>query len=133
MNRRMVKAVLFTGIMTLGANVFSPLSAESASMGSAAVEGGPAGNVARGEEVYNGTCVACHGEDGKGAVPGAPDFTKPDGVLSQSDEVLLDHMVHGFQSDGSILEMPPLGGDPELTESDMIDVLAYLRKAFNTK
>jgi len=88
------------------------------------------GDTAKGEDVFNGTCIACHGKNGKGAVPGAPDFTKKGGVLSQADSVLLDHMVNGFQSEGALLEMPPLGGNPDLTEEDMENALAYLRKTF---
>ncbi len=92
---------------------------------------GNAGDVVRGEEIYNGTCIACHGEKGKGALDGVPDFTKADGVLSQSDDALLSHMTNGFQSDGALLEMPAFGGDPDLTEEDMANVLAYLRSTFN--
>ncbi len=94
---------------------------------------GTAGDLVRGSEVYNGTCVACHGESGKGELESVPNFTKANGVLSQSDEVLLSHMINGFQSDGSFLEMPPFGGDPDLTEEDMADVLAYIRQTFGAQ
>ncbi|MFH1820201.1 MAG: cytochrome c, partial [Pseudomonadota bacterium] len=29
----------------------------------------------RGQAVYNGTCIACHGSDGTGSLPGVPDLT----------------------------------------------------------
>ena len=34
-----------------------------------------------GAAVYRQTCMACHGANGKGAIPGAPDFTNPNGPL----------------------------------------------------
>lgn len=86
-----------------------------------------------GSEVYNGTCVACHGEDGTGAVPGVPDFTRSDGVLAKGDEVLMKHVEEGFQSPGSLLAMPPKGGDESLTMDDIMNVLAYLHKKFHYK
>ena len=56
---------------------------------------------ARGKRVYRGTCIACHGPTGKGGIPGTPDFTKGNGVLSQDDSVLTDHIRNGFRSKGS--------------------------------
>ncbi|VAW61227.1 hypothetical protein MNBD_GAMMA11-1806 [hydrothermal vent metagenome] len=41
-----------------------------------------------GEAIYSQTCIACHGDNGKGALPGTPDFTKKDGRLTRSDEAL---------------------------------------------
>ena len=84
----------------------------------------------RGLEVYSTTCVVCHGPDGKGAIPGIPDFTKKGGALEKSDEVLLDHMINGFQSDGSPMAMPAKGGNPNFTEGDMQEVLKYIRATF---
>ncbi len=33
-------------------------------------------NPKRGEKLYQTACAACHGPDGRGTVPGVPDFTK---------------------------------------------------------
>jgi len=86
-----------------------------------------AGDAARGAQIYGETCVACHGENGKGAIPGVPDLRQR---LTQSDEVLMQHMIEGYQSPGSPMPMPPRGGNPDLTDQDMADVLAYLRANF---
>jgi len=83
-----------------------------------------------GKEVYTATCVACHGDNGKGTVPGAPNFTRADGVLSQSDDTLLSHIKRGFKSPGSAMAMPPKGGNMSLTDGDIKAVLEYLRKSF---
>jgi len=92
------------------------------------------GDVKKGAEVYEGTCIACHGGNGKGEIEGVPDFTSPKGPLAmKADEVLLDHITNGFESPDSVLGMPELGGNEDLTEQDVIDVLAYLRASFLPK
>ncbi len=100
------------------------------------LEGGPASKTAEiaaaqsGSDVYNQTCVACHGNNGKGTVPGAPNFTRSDGVLSQSDETLFNHIKLGFKSPGSAMAMPPKGGNMSLTDSDIKAVVEYLQETF---
>jgi len=82
------------------------------------------------KETYEKTCIACHGADGKGAFPGTPDFTLKEGALSKSDEVLIENINNGFQSEGSPMAMPPKGGNPNLSETDVGNVLSYIRKTF---
>lgn len=85
-----------------------------------------------GEAVYQRTCIACHGADGKGAIPGVPPLGGKDGRLEKSDAVLMKNMIEGYQSPGSPLGMPPKGGDPSLTEDDFAAVLRYMREAFGS-
>ncbi len=95
-----------------------------------AFAGSPAGDPAKGKALYEGTCIACHGSDGKGAFDGVPDFTKKDGRLTKADDVLLKHIKNGFQSPGSFMAMPPKGGNPDLSDKDLADILAYIRHEF---
>ncbi len=88
------------------------------------------GDAAKGKAVYDGTCVFCHGQNGKGEIPGTPDFTKASGPLSQDDSVLIQHITEGFESPGAAMPMPAKGGNPELTDADIRNVLAYLRAQF---
>ncbi len=88
--------------------------------------------LARGREVYDGTCLACHGGDGVGVLPGVPDLTAQDGPLRNSDAVLIARITDGFQSPGSTMAMPAKGGDPNLTEDDIRAVLQYLRAEFGS-
>lgn len=83
-----------------------------------------------GKGVYEKTCIVCHGEDGKGAMPGVPDITGKNGPLTQTDTVLMKRMTEGFQSPGSPMAMPPRGGNPELTDKQIHEVLEYLRRTF---
>lgn len=93
----------------------------------------PVSSAFSGAEVYTQSCIACHGANGKGTVPGAPDFTQANGRLSQSDEVLLRNMSQGVQSPGSPMAMPPKGGNSSLTEADLQAVLVYLRETFTSQ
>ncbi len=80
-----------------------------------------------GKAVYNQTCIACHGADGKGTLPGAPDFSSAKGPLSQTDDILVKHVTDGFQSPGSPMAMPAKGGNTALTDADIRAVVKYLR------
>jgi len=83
---------------------------------------------ADGQAIYNQTCVACHGGNGKGTLPGAPDFTKAGGVMSKSDDELIKNITNGFQSPGSPMAMPAKGGNSSMTAADVKAVLAYIHK-----
>ena len=88
--------------------------------------------VEAGEKLYNSTCVACHGADGKGKLPGVPDFTKSDGRLSKGDDVLVTHIMEGFKSPGSSMAMPPKGGISSLTKAQAENIVQYMRQAFTS-
>ncbi len=87
-------------------------------------------DVTAGRTIYSQTCIACHGANGKGAIPGVADLTNVEGALSKPDEELMNSITDGFQSPGSALAMPPNGGNPTLAEEDVKAVLAYLRAEF---
>ncbi len=92
----------------------------------------PDASIEAGEKVFSQTCIACHGANGKGTIPGVKNMNAADGPLSKSDEELITNITNGFQSPGSPLAMPAKGGNPGLTEADIQAVLAYLRKTFGT-
>lgn len=80
-----------------------------------------------GESIYQTTCVACHGVDGSGVIPGTPNFTSAKSPLaSKGRDELLHNIYNGFQSEGSPMAMPARGGNPALSEQDMKNVLDYL-------
>lgn len=84
------------------------------------------GNVAAadGKRLYATTCIACHGADAKGAIPGVPDLRTR---LAKPDPELIGSILKGFQSKGSPLAMPAKGGNQALTEADAAALVLYLR------
>jgi len=86
-----------------------------------------------GEDIYNQTCVACHGGNGKGLLPGVPDFTSKDSRLNKPDEQLINSITNGFKSPGSPMAMPPKGGNSDLNANDVKSVLKYLHEKFSHK
>ncbi len=88
---------------------------------------------ATGKDVYEQTCIACHGVDGTGVLPGIPDLTEPGGRLTKPEELLIEHTINGFQSPGSPMAMPPRGGNAALTEQDARAVVRYMIDAFGPR
>jgi len=83
------------------------------------------------ETLYNQTCVACHGANGKGALPGVPDLTSDKGPLARmSDEDLIRSTMDGMQTPGSAMAMPAKGGNPALSDEDAARLVRYLRERF---
>ena len=75
-----------------------PLAILSIAVGALFVPPASAANIAAGRQVYQNTCAMCHGADGKGTLPGMPNFHQTGGVLSLSDRVLFDRIEHGYKS-----------------------------------
>lgn len=84
---------------------------------------------ARGESLYRTYCAACHGVDGRGLVPGTPDLPKRWKDSSPDWQQVFERVRDGFQSPGSPMAMPPRGGS-DLSDSELWDVLAYMRQRF---
>lgn len=84
-----------------------------------------------GKQIYNQTCIACHGADGTGGLPGVPNFTNKSSPLVKTDDVLLKHIIDGFQTPDSLMAMPPKGGNPDLSKKDVQKTLIYIRKQFS--
>ncbi|HHC08416.1 MAG TPA: cytochrome c [Actinobacteria bacterium] len=93
--------------------------------------GGGGGDAAKGEEIFRGTCAACHGQDAKG-IPGlGHDLTNNSFIQGLSDDELVAFIEEGRPADHpdntTGVAMPPKGGNPTLTEADLRDVVAFLR------
>ncbi len=80
--------------------------------------------------LYEGTCIACHGPNGKGILPGVPDLSDTKGRLTKPNSVLEKHILEGFQTSGSAMAMPAKGGNPGLTPQDVANLLTYMRVTF---
>ncbi len=85
-----------------------------------------------GKSIYEQTCIACHGPDGKGAIPGIEQLTEK-GALAKSDETLFASIKDGSHSSGAAISMPAKGGNPSLTDGDIEAVLAFIRQRFGSQ
>ena len=84
-----------------------------------------------GKQVYESNCLACHGANGKGSIPGVPDFNAKNGRLSKSDSELLSNIITGIQSPDSSMPMPPRGGNRQLSDADLNAALKYIKASFS--
>lgn len=84
-----------------------------------------------GHVIYENNCASCHGAKGRGSLPGVPDFNDKRGVLAKSDEELLNNIINGYRSPGSVFFMPPKGGNGELTPGDISAVLDHIKKMYS--
>lgn len=123
--RRLAGMTFLLGSMIAAALIMPGAAALAASCSNP----GP-GDPAQGKSIYDKTCISCHGKDGTGQVPGTPDFTSPDGPLSKPKTKLTSHIENGFKKPGAPLAMPPKGGNPNLTKTDIMNVEAYIRQTF---
>ncbi|WP_051010059.1 cytochrome c [Novosphingobium sp. PP1Y] len=110
--------------------VTAALASVAAAAATTTICGFSGGDPVHGKVVYAQTCVACHGANGRGTIPGAPDFKKKGGVLTKPHTALTDHIERGYSSPSSPISMPPKGGNPGLSVQDIKDVHAYMHQAF---
>ncbi len=91
----------------------------------------PAGDVANGEIVFGQVCIACHGPGGVGVQGLGKPFTTSEFLKTKSDAELLEFVKVGRAPDDPLnttgVLMPPKGGNPALTDQQLIDVIAYVR------
>ncbi len=98
----------------------------AAACGSAAAQDFPP-DVTKGKAVYERHCLACHGSGGRGDGPEAAALTVPAANFHRfksflkSDEELLRTIEHG------VVFSPMHAWYGQLTETEMQDVLAYIR------
>lgn len=90
-----------------------------------------AGDPAAGEELYNQVCIACHGPGGEGVEGLGKPFTTSEFVASNSDQELLEFVKQGRPIDHpdntTGVDMPPKGGNPALTDEQILDIIAFIR------
>jgi|GEM_PF-1119327 len=72
----------------------------------------------KGQKLYTTNCAVCHGPTGRAVMPGAPSFSRGEGVL-KPDFTLLAAIRTGKNA------MPAFQGI--LSDRDIMDVIAYVR------
>lgn len=104
-------------------------SKSSGSAGETAVVS--AGDPSAGEAKFNEVCIACHGPGGTGIEGLGKPFTTSEFVHGSSDEELLTFVKNGRPmsdpANTTGVDMPPKGGNPALTDEQILDIIAYIR------
>ncbi|MCP4205002.1 MAG: cytochrome c [bacterium] len=96
--------------------------------------GGGAGaspEVAQGHELFKGTCATCHGPDGGGMPALGKDLHNNEFTQNLSDQELVAFLKKGRPATDPLnergVEMPPMGGNPTLTDADFLLIAGYIR------
>jgi disulfide bond formation protein DsbB len=97
-----------------------------------AAHGGAAGaDVGRGEQLYLESCAACHGIDALGVVNLGNQLAGSDYLNSKTDAELLAMIREGrdlnHPENTTGLVMPPSGGRPDLSDQDLLSIIAFIR------
>lgn len=87
--------------------------------------------IASGAKLYASGCVACHGPGGAGIAGNGKRLMQSDFIASLDDDALLEFITKGRAPTDPLnttgIQMPPKGGNPALSEDDILDIVAYLR------
>lgn len=89
-----------------------------------------AGDADKGKDLYAQNCAACHGPNGEGIQNLGKPFQGSDFLKSSDDDGLLGFVKTGRpsgdpQHQGA--DMPPKGGNPDLSDDDLRNIIAFLR------
>jgi len=121
----MDKKILTIIVITLFAAVFL------AACGGSAEPTYASEDVAQGGEFFASTCSACHGPDAKGLPNLGKDLTTSEYVRDIDDETLLMLFKEGRPSGHELnttgVDMPPKGGNPSLSDEDLVKIVAFVR------
>ena len=89
------------------------------------------GDITQGEKLFASTCSACHGADAKGLPNLGKDLTTSEYVRDNDDDTLLTLLKEGRPSGHELnttgVDMPPKGGNPSLSDDDLLAIVAYMR------
>lgn len=90
-----------------------------------------AADVVNGQQKFASTCASCHGPDGKGMPNLGKDLTVSQFVKDNSDAEMVAFLQVGRPASDPLntvgVDMPPKGGNPALTDQDLLDIVVYVR------
>ncbi|RIK21249.1 MAG: hypothetical protein DCC51_06485, partial [Anaerolineae bacterium] len=88
----------------------------------------PAGDPVAGKAQFDTVCIACHGPGGVGVEGLGKPFTTSEFLLTVNDQELLEFIKTGRPisdpANTTGVDMPPKGGNPALTDEQLIDIIA---------
>ena len=93
--------------------------------------GGGGGATAGGERLYGANCALCHGQGGVGKPALGKDLRGNEFMAGMSDAEAVEFLKEGRRAGHPLnekgVDMPPKGGNPGLSDEDLLAIVAYLR------
>lgn len=90
------------------------------------------GDPEAGQQMFVQTCAACHGPQGRGIEGLGKDMSASEFIATHSNAELVDFIKAGRDPSDPLnttgVAMPPKGGNPSLTDEDLLDIVAYIRE-----
>ncbi len=144
--RALLGVALFAGAGTLAVRLIELPSlarqagnaSTKAASGSAAKPAAPEavvahiGDASQGKKFFLGTCAACHAPDGTGVKGQGQNLRESTFLKGKTDEQALAFVKTGrqpFDPESKLhLAMPARGGNPSLTDANLLDAIAYVRE-----
>ncbi|MBM4111798.1 MAG: c-type cytochrome [Phycisphaerae bacterium] len=87
--------------------------------------------IANGSRLFASSCTSCHGRDAKGMPNLGKDLTVSTFIAERDDDQMLEFLKRGRDPNDPLntskVAMPPKGGNPALSEDDLLDIVAFLR------
>lgn len=89
------------------------------------------GDPVQGKPLFVQFCSACHGQDALGLKGLGKDLVHSEFIKQETDDELLKYVNEGRAVDDprntTGIPMPPKGGNPALTDQQIVHIIAYLR------
>ena len=129
--------LIVLGLAACGGDDTSEASSEEAVAQTNAESGSgqTSGDATAGQELFTGTCSACHGPAGEGVPNLGKDMTASEFIAGKSDEELIAFIKVGRDPSDPLnstgVAMPPKGGNPALNDEDLQDIVAFIRTIHN--
>ncbi|ASQ91383.1 cytochrome C [Prosthecochloris sp. GSB1] len=79
-------------------------------------------DLAKGKEIYDANCAACHAE-GIMKAPKTGDVEAWTARIEQGMDTLVKKSIEGYNAEGM---MPAKGGNPDLSDQEVADAVAYM-------
>ncbi len=90
-----------------------------------------AASVQEGQQIYGRICATCHGGDANGMPSLGKGLRDNAYTQSLSDSELVEFLKEGRSAADPLnetgIDMPPRGGDPTISDEELLAVVAYLR------
>ena len=88
-------------------------------------------DVAAGKALFGNTCATCHGPKGEGVPNLGKDMRGNEWIKGETDEALVQFLKEGRKATDPLnatgIDMPPKGGNANLTDADLEKIVAFMR------